>query len=84
MAMDLAPRSWPLTAARAGAWLGLALGVIYAFGGLVVDWTTTGLNHGTALAFLALLGMPLILAVSGFVLGLAAAGIRKLFRGTGE
>ena len=54
--------------ARIGALTGLVLGGIYAFGGVVVDWTTTGFNAGTALAMLALIGMPLLLAIP---LGLA-------------
>jgi hypothetical protein len=54
--------------ARIGALTGLLLGGIYAFGGSLVDWTTTGLNAGTALAILALIGMPLLLAIP---LGLA-------------
>jgi hypothetical protein len=62
-----------LTTARTlglwGAYLGLGLGVLYSFGGLVYDLTTTGLNLGTALAFGALVGMPLIFAVIGFTLG---------------
>jgi hypothetical protein len=46
---------------------------LYSFGGLIVDLFTIGLNRGTALAFLALLGMPAIFALvgqfAGFVLG---------------
>ena len=54
---------------RWGAYLGIALGVLYSFGGLVADYLTTGLNLGTALAFLALVGMPVIFWGLGFALG---------------
>ncbi|QDU41385.1 hypothetical protein Mal4_57520 [Maioricimonas rarisocia] len=53
-----------------GAFVGLALGLLYSFGGLIHDLLTVGLNAGTALAFLALVGMPLIFAVPGFLGGL--------------
>lgn len=59
--------------------VGLILGILYSFGGLIVDslvtleWMTTnetpGLSYGTLLAFGALIGMPLIFAVAGFVVG---------------
>lgn len=53
---------------RWGAVIGLICGLVYAFGGLWVDATTVGLNGGTALAFLAMIGMPLLFALAGFVL----------------
>ena len=50
--------------------LGLGCGVVYSFGGLVIDtlvtlgWVTTnetpGISEGTLLAFGALIGMPVI------------------------
>ena len=66
-----------------GAGIGLIAGIIYSFGGAVIDilvslgWITsgetTGLGFGTALAFLALIGMPLIFAFFGFLIGLSGA-----------
>lgn len=59
---------------RGAAWMakvGLACGVLYAFGGLVYDLATVGPNLGTALAFMALIGMPALGAVVGFALGVA-------------
>ena len=63
--------------------LGLVAGVIYSFGGLLIDslisigWYTTsetpGLSFGTVLAFGALVGMPIIFACFGFVLGILEA-----------
>ena len=69
-------RNLMATGARTGAILGLALGLIYAVGGLVLDWTTTGLNAGTALAFLALIGMPLMFGALGGLAGLVLVGFR--------
>lgn len=60
------------TATRVAGWsalLGLAFGVLYSFGGFFYDLLTTGLNWGTAMAFGALVGMPLIFWVVGFSLG---------------
>lgn len=60
------------------AMLGMVAGIIYSFGGFVVDtlvslgcFTTSetpGLSAGTLLAFGALLGMPIIFSVFGFML----------------
>ncbi len=65
------------------AMLGLLAGIYYSFGGLLVDglvslgWIssseTPGLSYGTVLAFGALIGMPLIAAAVGFVVGLMEA-----------
>ena len=62
--------------------LGLVCGVVYSVGGFVVDLLTTGLNAGTAMAFGALLGMPLAFGAFGWAcglaIGLAGQGIRRL------
>jgi hypothetical protein len=65
------------------ALMGSVLGIIYSFGGLLVDilvslgWVSTsetpGLSFGTLLAFFALIAMPLIAALIGFVLGVIEA-----------
>lgn len=67
------------------ALVGLLLGILYSFGGFVIDllvtlgWissaaaSTIGLGSGTILAFGALIGMPVILAAAGFILGLIEA-----------
>jgi len=72
-----------------GALLGFLLGVIYSFGGLIVDVLvsldslsskeTPGLSYGTALAFGALLGMPIIFATTGLLFGLLQFVIYNLF-----
>lgn len=66
-----------------GALVGLIAGVLYSFGGLVLDilvtygWIisneTPGLSYGTVLAFGALIGMPIIFAVFGLISGIVAA-----------
>lgn len=66
-----------------GALIGMLFGIIYSFGGLMIDimvsmdWLSTsetpGLSEGTLLAFGALIGMPLIGALAGCVTGLVAA-----------
>ena len=73
------------TALKFGRWmayLGLVCGVLYSFGGLVVDLVTIGLNWGTVLAFGALLGMPAIFGLAGLILGalvaLIAHGLRSV------
>lgn len=64
------PMEYALQGTRRGVIAGLVLGTLYSVGGLFIDLTTTGLNAGTALAFLALIGMPLIFGAIGAVTGL--------------
>lgn len=62
------------------AMLGILAGLIYSVGGLIYDLTSTGtLNPGTALAFLAVIGMPVLFALAGWIMGvLGGALINKL------
>ena len=60
------------------AWLGLSAGILYSVGGAVYDVFTTGLNPGTALAFYALIAMPLTLASFGFTAGVIQAFLYNL------
>ncbi len=77
--------------ARWMAYLGLVCGVVYSVGGLVVDVLTIGLNWGTAMAFMAIVGMPLIFGTFGLLLGaliaLVATGVatvrQRIRRGEG-
>jgi hypothetical protein len=72
-----------------GALAGLILGIIYSFGGLIIDtlvtlgWITSqetpGLSQGTLLAFGALIGMPAIFAIFGFIVGIIGAILYNLF-----
>ncbi|MCF7560137.1 DUF3566 domain-containing protein [Sabulilitoribacter multivorans] len=74
-----------------GGLIGLVLGILYSFGGLIIDmlvsWDilsattmeTPGLSYGTILAFGALIGMPAIFAVAGFFLGILEAILYNLF-----
>ncbi len=66
-----------LRAARWGAYLGLVCGVVYSVGGLIVDLLTIGLNWGTAMAFMALVGMPAIFATFGFICGALVAVVAE-------
>ncbi|MTI20678.1 hypothetical protein E1176_06565 [Fulvivirga sp. RKSG066] len=68
-----------------GALIGLVCGILYAFGGLVIDalvsagvlspeaMSTPGLSIGTLLAFGALIGMPVIFGFFGMILGILEA-----------
>lgn len=58
--------------------LGLIAGILYSFGGFFYELFTNSLNSGTALAFLALAGMPAIFGAAGFVLGLLEAVLFNL------
>lgn len=65
--------------AVAAAVAGLIAGALYSVGGLVYDMVTTGgVNPGTGLAFLALPGMPVLFAATGFVLGAAGASLYNI------
>ncbi|NNF00592.1 MAG: hypothetical protein HKN25_16355 [Pyrinomonadaceae bacterium] len=60
-------------------YVGLCAGILYSFGGFFYDLFTIGLNWGTLLAFGALVGMPAIFAVFGFVLGIIEAIVFNFF-----
>jgi hypothetical protein len=71
--------------------IGLVCGILYSFGGLAIDilvsietlsaeaMSTPGLSYGTVLAFGALIGMPLIFAAGGFILGVVEAVLYNVF-----
>ena len=61
------------------AMLGLIAGLLYSFGGFFYELSTDSLNTGTALAFLALIGMPLIFSATGFIAGIIEAILYDLF-----
>ena len=62
------------------AYVGLLCGILYSFGGFIYDLVTTGsLNLGTALAFFAIIGMPLSFAFFGFIAGVILAVLYNLF-----
>ena len=70
------------------AFVGLATGILYSFGGAIYDvlvskgWITSastpGVGKGTALAFLALIGMPILFATFGFIAGVIGAFLYNL------
>ncbi len=62
--------------------VGLLAGILYSFGGAIYDVLTTGtVNSGTALAFLALIGMPVLFAIFGFLVGFMGAFLYNLVAG---
>ena len=71
--------------------VGLVAGALYSFGGAAVDvlvtigvitsTSTPGLSWGTALAFMALIGMPFFFAVFGFAAGFIGAFLYGLIAG---
>jgi len=61
------------------SFLGLLAGILYSFGGIIVDLLTIGLNWGTVMAFGALVGMPIVFAAIGFVAGVLEAVLYNLF-----
>jgi hypothetical protein len=66
------------------AYLGLACGVLYSGIGFFYDLLTVGLNTGTALAFMAIVGMPIMFGTVGFLFGalfsLLAGGVDAMAR----
>ena len=58
--------------------LGFIVGIIYSVGGFLFELSAGTLNAGTALAFLALLGMPLLFALTGCLAGLVLAPLYNL------
>ena len=68
--------------------IGILAGLIYSFGGLIIDvlvsvgWITSqetlGLSYGTVLAFGALIGMPIIATTFGFITGIIGAYLYNL------
>ena len=70
------------------ALIGLLAGMLYSVGGLVIDvlvssgWmttaSTTGVGGGTALAFLAIVGMPILFGACGFIVGILEAALYNL------
>lgn len=72
-----------------GSLLGLICGILYSFGGLILDILvslgrinsseTPGLSYGTLLAFGALIGLPIIFALRGLVMGIIEVILYYLF-----
>ena len=71
--------------------VGLIAGILYSVGGAIYDvlvsigWITSastpGVGYGTALAFLALVGMPVTFATFGFMVELIEVFLYNLFAG---
>ena len=63
---------------QSGGLLGMLAGTFYSIGGFVYDLLFASLNIGTAMAFMALLIMPLLFAVMFFLIGAIIASIYNL------
>ena len=73
------------------AFVGLIAGIMYSFGGAIYDVlvsanaissnSTPGVSYGTALAFLAILGMPAMFGAFGFALGIVGAVVYNVVSG---
>lgn len=71
------------------ALVGLLVGILYSLGGLLIDALvslnfiisneTPGLSYGTILAFGALIGMPIIFAIVGFITGIIEAALYNFY-----
>lgn len=69
--------------------IGFLAGICYAFGGLIIDSLVTlqyikspdtpGLSIGTLLAFGAIIGMPIIFGIAGFLLGIVEAVLFNIY-----
>lgn len=72
------------------ALVGMVCGILYFFGGLIMDalvtmgmlssesMTTSGLSLGTLLAFGALIGIPIMFGIAGFLTGILEAVLYNL------
>lgn len=79
-------KKWPLTVV--GLLIGVFLGILYSFGGLILDALvslelitsdeTPGLSYGTVLAFGALIGMPIIFGLIGCIIDIIILGVKFL------
>ncbi len=58
--------------------IGLVAGLVYAVGGLFTDLATAGFKTGTALAFGALIGMPVVFGLAGAFWGGIGAAVYNL------
>jgi len=65
--------------AVAMALIGFICGILYSFGGAIYDWFNGQLGFGTALAFMAIVGMPMFFAIAGFIVGLIGTFLYNLF-----
>ncbi|MDK2900817.1 MAG: hypothetical protein PWQ45_1391 [Thermosipho sp. (in: thermotogales)] len=60
--------------------IGILSGFIYSIGGLIYDLLKTGsVNLGSFLAFFAIIGMPVLFYVIGFILGIVEGFMFNIF-----
>ncbi|MDG2251236.1 MAG: hypothetical protein P8N11_10390 [Gammaproteobacteria bacterium] len=63
---------WGKVLAKQMSLFGLLAGLFYSIGGLIADLLTIGLNAGTAMAFGAVIVLPVICGMLGMVIGFLA------------
>ena len=64
--------SWGKVLAKWMSLLGLLVGLLYSIGGLIVVLLTIGLNAGTAMAFGAVIILPVLCGILGIIVGYLA------------
>lgn len=63
---------WGKVLAKQMSLFGLLIGLLYSIGGLIADLLTIGLNAGTAMAFGAVIILPVLCGILGMVIRLLA------------
>lgn len=58
--------------------IGVVAGLVYAIGGAIYDLINGQLGFGTVLAFMAIVGMPLLFGGIAFVLGVVIAVVYNI------
>lgn len=66
---DLSPGVLARVFAAYLALMGVIYGLVYSIGGVFYDLAHGGLNAGTAIAFLALVVVPILAALIGIIVG---------------
>ena len=61
-----------------GAVVGLVAGILYSGIGAIYDAATGAVSSGTVLAFLAIVGMPVMFALAGFVIGAVVSSLYNI------
>ena len=64
--------------ARLMSLIGLLCGFIYSIAGLFIDLQQDNLSYGTLLAFLAIIGMPILFGFFGYITGLIGASLNNV------
>ncbi len=77
--VELSSLAKPFAAAL--AFLGFIAGVLYAVGGAIYDVLKGQVGSGTVLAFFAIIGMPILFATFGLIVGAIGAFLNNRVAG---